>query len=225
MKKIVYILILLFVFTGCHHSKKTARKNTSTNDTKQQVINTPTTRENKQDTIKITQTPALQQKEKPFQTYTSKVSGSYKSIPFSATVRIAYDSIIWVSATSFGIEGVRALLTKDSVFVINKMEKEFISIPYSKANSLIGMPIDYDFVQSMFTDSVQNVVLNSPKCKGNIKKLSMKVDNKYWLPYEIDVNALLGSQEQKIKLKVKNHKINTILSYPFEKPSNYKLRN
>ncbi|HAR20844.1 MAG TPA: DUF4292 domain-containing protein, partial [Cytophagales bacterium] len=41
------------------------------------------------------------------------------------TIRIRKDSVIWISVNpALGIEVVRALITKDSIFVIDKIHKD-----------------------------------------------------------------------------------------------------
>ena len=162
-------------------------------------------------------------KVKPFNTFSCKVSGSYKGIPMNATVRIAYDSIVWVSGSSFGIEGVRALCLTDSVFIINKLEKEYIACNYDRITKFVGMPLSYNFVQSLFFDTIRNATFNSPNFSGTIKKEITKVD-KFYFPSTIEINAIFNQQKQNIKLKVKNHKVNTENSYPFSQPNGYKVR-
>ncbi len=209
MRKIIYILIVL-MFASCSLFKKSEKKpvelSSSTVSTK---TATPST------------TPL--QRIKPFETFACKVSGSYKGIPISATVRIAYDSIVWVSASSLGIEGVRALCLTDSMFAINKMEKEYIACSYDRASKFVGIPLSFDFVQSLFLDTVRKATFNSPNFSSTVKKELTKVE-KYSFPSTIEVNAIFNNQKQNIKLKVKNHKINIKNDYPFSQPKDYKVR-
>lgn len=210
MKKLIYILLIVAMFSSCSMFKKTTKKEKPT---------TPATTST--ETKKPSNEPV--KKVKPFNTFSCKVSGSYKSIPINATVRIAYDSVVWVSASSLGIEGVRALCLTDSVFVINKLEKEYIACDYERITKFVGMPLSYNFVQSLFFDTIRNKTFNSPNFSGTIKKEITKVD-KYYFPSVIEINAIFNKQKQNIKLKVKNHKVNVENSYPFSQPKGYKVR-
>lgn len=51
-------------------------------------------------------------------------SGDIGNLRLSAVVRTAADSAFWVTLRKFGFEGARALVTRDSVIVINRLERE-----------------------------------------------------------------------------------------------------
>jgi len=102
-----------------------------------------------------------------FKTFSAKIKVDYEDSKskqaITAYVRIIKDSAIWVSgyATVFNIEAFRALIKKDSVFVIDKINKEvlFRSIDYLQEVSEI--PFDFKTLQDLlignpifFNDSV-----------------------------------------------------------------------
>lgn len=84
-----------------------------------------------------------------FSSYSSKVSVAYGGNSFSGTIRIIKDSAIWISLGKFGFEGVRALLTKDSVKMINKLERQFFAGNYKFVHDMLGFTLNYDMVQSL----------------------------------------------------------------------------
>jgi hypothetical protein len=57
---------------------------------------------------------------------------------FNLVIKIKKDSTIWVSARKFGFEGARALITTDSFFVINRLDRSFIGEPIYKIRDFIG---------------------------------------------------------------------------------------
>ena len=62
----------------------------------------------------------------------AKMSGELKvesgEFPFSGTLRMRRDSTIWISASALmGIENLRALITQDSVFLINRMDQTYLA--------------------------------------------------------------------------------------------------
>lgn len=62
--------------------------------------------------------------------FSSKIDMSYKngsdSKSFDAAIRMYKDSIIWMSVSLFGIEGARILVNKDSVVILNKLERNYM---------------------------------------------------------------------------------------------------
>ena len=62
----------------------------------------------------------------------AKMSGELKvesgEFPFSGTLRMRRDSTIWISASALmGIENLRALITQDSVVLINRMDQTYLA--------------------------------------------------------------------------------------------------
>ena len=62
----------------------------------------------------------------------AKMSGELKvksgEFPFSGTLRMRRDSTIWISASALmGIENLRALITQDSVILINRMDQTYLA--------------------------------------------------------------------------------------------------
>lgn len=64
-------------------------------------------------------------------------------------LRMRRDSIIWVSASLAGIEGVRAVLTNDSVRVINRLEKTYFSGGYDYLSKLLNVPVSFAQMQAL----------------------------------------------------------------------------
>ena len=94
-----------------------------------------------------------------FRTFSAKVKMDYDGSEGNgqATVflRMQKDSIIWLSLTgALGIEGYRVIITKDSVKLMNKLDKvvQFRSIQY--LNDLTHVPVNfYD---------MQNILIGNP---------------------------------------------------------------
>ena len=107
-------------------------------------------------------------KENDFKTFSAKIkvdfqNGKGNQPNITAYVRILKDSLIWVSgyATVFNIEAFRVLINKDSVFVIDKINKQvqYRSIDYLQ--EVTDIPFDFKTLQNLlignpvfFEDSV-----------------------------------------------------------------------
>ena len=68
-----------------------------------------------------------------------KIVQNNKTIRAVATIRMKEDSVIWMSAKKFGFEGGRILITRDSFFMINRLEKSYIAEPFSYIRNMTGL--------------------------------------------------------------------------------------
>lgn len=71
------------------------------------------------------------------------------------TIRIRRDSLIWMSVTpGLGIEAMRAKITKDSVYIINYLEKTYKVYDFNYVNNLLNMELNYDVLQSLIVGNL-----------------------------------------------------------------------
>ncbi len=64
-------------------------------------------------------------------------------------IRVRKDSVIWISASLIGLEGVRAYITRDSVQVLNKLSKEYYAGNYAYLSQRLNVPVNFDMVQAL----------------------------------------------------------------------------
>ncbi len=70
-------------------------------------------------------------------------------------LRIKRDSAIWLSGSLLGIEGVRALLTPDSVRVVNRLQKTYFAGDYAYLSQLLNVPVTYHQMQDILLGDYQ----------------------------------------------------------------------
>lgn len=80
----------------------------------------------------------------------AKMSGELKAesgaFPFTGTLRMHRDSTIWVSASALmGIENFRALVTQDSVILVNRMNQTYLAEPTVTVMETINAPSLQEF--------------------------------------------------------------------------------
>jgi len=68
---------------------------------------------------------------------------------FSGILRVQRDSLMWVSLRSFNIEGFRALISKDSVRVMNRLKNEYYAEDISALESIAKLEMSYNDLQSI----------------------------------------------------------------------------
>lgn len=70
-------------------------------------------------------------------------------------IRIKRDSLIWMSVTpGLGIEVLRAKITKDSIHIINYLEKTYKVYDYNYINNLLNMDVNYSVLQSIIVGNM-----------------------------------------------------------------------
>jgi len=91
-----------------------------------------------------------------FKTFSAKIKVQYqdsrgKNQDVTANVRIIKDSTIWISITAslLGIEAYRVLITKDSVILLNKLDKEVQYRSLDYLQDVTEIPFDYKTLQDL----------------------------------------------------------------------------
>jgi hypothetical protein len=73
----------------------------------------------------------------------------------SMNIRIKNKEAIWVSVTALaGLEVARALITPDSIRIINRMESEYITKPFSYISEFTNEKINFGTLQSVLTGNI-----------------------------------------------------------------------
>lgn len=98
----------------------------------------------------------VHKKEHVFKTFSAKIKVEFqdskgKQPNITAYVRILKDSLIWISgyATVFNIEAFRVLINKDSVFVIDKINKQVQLRSMDFLQEVAQIPFDFKTLQNL----------------------------------------------------------------------------
>ena len=76
----------------------------------------------------------------------------------SGQLRMRNDSIVWLSVTAtMGVEVLRAKVSNDSVWVLNRMEKTYLTEPLDSLGAKVGMPLSLPLVQTLLLDNNEGV--------------------------------------------------------------------
>lgn len=109
---------------------------------------------------------------------------------FTANIRMQKDSVIWASIGLLGLfEGVRALITPDSVHIMNRLEKTYMVRSTDYLKQIMGMDVELSEIQSIIignapfsSELYQLITTDSTSVlmaqKGNIINLIGVNDNK-----------------------------------------------
>lgn len=109
----------------------------------------------------------------------------YMKESFTGYIRLKKDSAIWMSFKKFSIEGARALITPDSIFLLDRLNNQYLAKPFSYAQKEYGLPVGFQGLQAML---LGNPVFFSNESVASVDSnryvLAQKTDNiatKYWL--------------------------------------------
>ncbi len=81
------------------------------------------------------------------------VEGNGQSIGATANIIWIRDSVMWLNVKKFGLEAARALVTRDSVFVLNRLEKNYSARGLESLQRQYSLPAGFDLIQSLLLAS------------------------------------------------------------------------
>ena len=162
---IFFAVSLLLIFSSCKSTKKIQaailkKDTTAVHITNQSDADSILTIRKVMDEIRSKKTD--------FKTFSAKIKAEYEDTKgrqpnITAYVRVFKDSLIWISgyATVFNIEAFRVLIRKDSVFVLDKINKEVQMRSIDYLQDVTQIPFDFTTLQDLlvgnpifFNDSV-----------------------------------------------------------------------
>lgn len=160
-------LIITILIAGSLLSCRSTRKIQTAIAKKDSVVAVPANDSGKDDSIRFINAvvSGLKARQINYTTFNAKVNVDYKggdgkNYDMNATVRMYKDSAIWISVNAvLGIEALRALITKDSVKLINKLDKTYTARSISYLQEVSQLPLDLKTLQDLL---IGNVVYFDP---------------------------------------------------------------
>ena len=72
----------------------------------------------------------------------------------SGQIRMRKDSIVWFSVTAtMGVEALRAKVSNDSIWVLNRLEKTYLAEPMDTVSAQLGIPLSLPLIQTLLLDN------------------------------------------------------------------------
>ncbi|MGK0387708.1 MAG: hypothetical protein ACI94Y_000434 [Maribacter sp.] len=91
-----------------------------------------------------------------------KFTQNNKTVKGTSYIKMRKDSVIWMSVKKLGVEGGRLLITPDSFFMMNRLEKHYLKKPMSYVRDMAGLASTgnnlYDF-RNLYDLLLGNVVM------------------------------------------------------------------
>lgn len=72
-----------------------------------------------------------------------------KTISLAASIKMRTDSVIWLNVKKMGFELARALVTRDSVYVIDRINNTYSVSPLSMIEDMLQLPAEFAILESL----------------------------------------------------------------------------
>ena len=117
-----------------------------------------------------------------FTTFSAKMNIDYrdadgKNYDVNATVRMYRDSAVWISVNAIlGIEALRMLVTKDSVKLLDKQNKQYTARSVDYLQDVVALPLDLKTVQDLLIGNpvfVDSNIISYSQAPGTVSLISV----------------------------------------------------
>ena len=105
---------------------------------------------------------------------------THQNRQFTANIRMRKDSVIWMNFKKTTVEGGRILITPDSFFVINRLDKEYFAADLGYLIRRFDLPTHLSAPEELFS-ILQDIVLGNPIFSPVDKMYSEVIDDQYYL--------------------------------------------
>jgi hypothetical protein len=80
------------------------------------------------------------------------VNADGETTSFTVNLRTSRDSVVWMSVTPLlGIEAVRVLITRDSIYLLDRVHHSLVARDYRYLEDLLKSPVGFAMVQALMT--------------------------------------------------------------------------
>ncbi|MET0463775.1 MAG: DUF4292 domain-containing protein [Chitinophagaceae bacterium] len=182
MRITLFLVAVIALMASCRSTRKIQTVIANKRDTVSVVK--PVVDNSKEDTLAFIRQALTGMKaaEISFNTFSAKINVDYqgtdgKKYDVNANLRMYKDSAIWISITAiFGIEGLRAYITKDSVKILNKQDKVYTARSVAYLQEVTKLPLDLHSLQEILVGNpvfVDSNVISYSKAGDKISLLSL----------------------------------------------------
>ncbi len=116
----------------------------------------------------------------------------------TAYIHLKKDSLIWISLTgTLGIEGFRVLVTKDSIFVMNKLKKQIQKRAIAYLQDVTQLPFDFATLQDFILGNpvfFSNNITSYRQSDATIQAMSVGSIFKHFITIDTATNQIMHSK-------------------------------
>lgn len=124
------------------------------------------------------------------------LEGNGQSLGATANIIWIRDSVMWVNIKKFGLEAARALITQDSVYVLNRLDKTYSARGLESLQRQYSLPAGFELMQSLLLAApwfFPDITLE-PDIKDGLHRLSGS-NGSYATDYRLEEEGFWLKQE------------------------------
>ena len=156
-----------------------------------------------------------------YETFTARYKGSYNGIPFKVQFRVQHDGLIWCSLSAMSMEAGRMLITQDSMFLMDKINKQVYRLSKNELASFVNEPLDNKSLENFILDTIPSekylIFKTQPTIELKLKKTYINQQQNF------NIEALLNKSKYKFNLLQEGLEYDKAQQYPFNIPSSFKV--
>lgn len=138
-----------------------------------------------------------------------EIESDGKTNGFKAFINIKKDSVIWISITpkALRIEGARVMLTKDSIFFMDKINKKYFTGTYDYIEKILQVEAEYQTFQQILLGNALEFEQDKIWCKTEEDKYYLSTIKKRKLRKAENKDKAKSDFVQALWLNAENYKI------------------
>lgn len=152
MARVFFLLIVIGLLASCRSTKKIQTAITPKKDSVAVITDS-----GKNDTLEMIETTLrkIDSNYIEFKTFSAKINVDYtggdgKKYDVNANVRMYKDSVIWIAVNALlGIDAMRLMITKDSVKLLDKLNKTYTARSVDYLQEITSLPLDLKTLQDL----------------------------------------------------------------------------
>jgi len=181
-ERAAYLLMLVFlVMTGCKRQKIT------------RLDDTLTSRQGEFAVVDALPDSLYQPLSFTYLSTRSKISIKSKNQNIdnaSVSFRVRKDSAIWMSASTMGMEVIRAVLSREGVRMMDRFNKVYLAASYRNLAERLGFALDYPLLESMFLGEIPVYPGQKYELRSDTSQTLTKQSDAYVTIYNLIAHSL-----------------------------------
>lgn len=119
---------------------------------------------------------------------------SNDNLSSGVSIRMKKDSVIWVSVQpGLGIEAARVMLTQDSVYIVNRLQKEYVAADYAFLRNKLHVDVSFELLQAILVGNYQSQGTEKAMDEGDMQHVQQLRQN-------LTFDYFIGSLNSKLQL-------------------------
>jgi len=101
-----------------------------------------------------------------------------ENLTSGVSIRMKKDSVIWVSVQpGLGIEAARMMLTQDSVYMMNRLQKEYVASDYAFLRHKLQVDVSFELLQAILLGNYQSQGAEKALDEGALQHVQQRRQN------------------------------------------------